>query len=157
MLQQRPLMRSLQRVFNVLPVLVLLLAGLSLPPRGASADMWCFDDPVVQVNRTTAAISVGLAGSAQQVRAAGWTATLRISVPPQAHTRVLATTQHYLTEVVQFLPTSDPQQVGALTVTFTAAHASAPTLAAVTVSSRGRTTTSTGNTQQGVQAHVSIP
>ena len=89
------------------PVLVALLLAATLlvrtPGRASAFTIWCWDDPVVEINGQRYAILNGVLGEPDEVRRDVQVARTVISVPAGATYRVVSTTHTYFAEQVSFV------------------------------------------------------
>jgi hypothetical protein len=139
----------MQRMTNGLLV-ALVLVGLGAyvgVQRTEAFVIWCWDDPIVQVDNQTVLIRVGVQGEPADV--AQTTAYLNVFVPPGSNARTLAYTNRYLkAEIVTFVESGS--QAGQVDISFRDAPSTMQ--AAVEISTNGIKTTGFGTTKSGVNA-----
>ncbi len=142
------------RASLVLPALALLIAGLGRTPRGASADMWCFDDPVVSINGQQVTLNVGAAGTSSYLHKTIAGTTITVAVPAGASTALVSLQNKPWPETVVFVQRATVWRPGTpLPVTVTVTFSSAATVLTELQATypNGKTKVYAGTTQTPLQ------
>ncbi len=95
-------MRRLRFFLTLLPVLALCWAAAAHSP-AASADMWCFDDPVVSLNGQQVTLDVGAAGTSTYLHKTIAGATITVAVPAGVSTALVLLQNKPWPETVRFV------------------------------------------------------
>jgi hypothetical protein len=151
--------RSLMVLAIALGLLGLTTAG---SPRTASADDWCWADPIVSINGHTVQILTGVNGSPEHIKKHVQGATVTIYVPDGVDTKLIATYSPLYPETTVFKKIKSEKSWGVrdwkkgdpipvvVEVDF---KATKKLPAAVQVKHSGRTQTTTGSTDREIETY----
>ena len=150
-------------VSGLIAVLMLIgVAAVVAVPTTSAWEVWCMDDPVVQINGITVNIQNGVYGDEAEVRRYVRVAETTIFVPRGSSYRLISTTNSYFRETVRWVEVDDRDDARASgtpirIVTRFDSTKDMPATMQVRVNNR-LLTTDTGSTQgRPLTAQVTLP